>query len=225
MIERDEFVEWAEVHGNFYGSPQAGGRPGVRHEAASRSSTSTCRAGQSIKRKYPEAVLVFVLPPQHGRAGAAAPRAGDRDRGRDPPPDARRPLRDGARGRERTTTWWSTTIVERAYAELESIVSAERCRRGRVDLAAARLSRHRSEAVDTARSKFLSSAPLAAVGRGTVGSTSGGWDEGVAQSRVDRVWVQRYEPRPLGRTTSGSAVGRVLSDGLGEQLMEAGTGP
>ena len=26
--------------------------------------------------------------------------------------------------------------VERAYAELESIVSAERCRRGRVDLAA-----------------------------------------------------------------------------------------
>ena len=31
---------------------------------------------------------------------------------------------------------------------------------------------------------------------------------------VDRVGVQRYEPRPLGRTTSGSAVGWVLSDGL-----------
>ena len=62
MIEQDELVEWAEVHGNFYGSPLS---------AVDRAFSSggiavfdiDVQGGQSIQRRYPEAVLVFVLPP------------------------------------------------------------------------------------------------------------------------------------------------------------------
>ncbi|HSP20400.1 MAG TPA: guanylate kinase, partial [Myxococcaceae bacterium] len=62
MIEHDELVEWAEVHGNFYGSPLS---------AVDRAFSSggiavfdiDVQGGQSIQRRYPEAVLVFVLPP------------------------------------------------------------------------------------------------------------------------------------------------------------------
>ena len=53
----------------------------------------------------------------------------------DPPANARRPLRDGA-GRPSYDYLVVNDDFERAYAELESIVTAERCRRGRVDLAA-----------------------------------------------------------------------------------------
>src|SRR5262249_672059 len=62
MIERDELVEWAEVHGHFYGSPQV-----AVDRAFSTGGIAVfdidVQGGQSIQRRYPEAVLVFVLPP------------------------------------------------------------------------------------------------------------------------------------------------------------------
>ena len=62
MIEQDEFVEWAEVHGYFYGSPQS-----AVDRAFARNGIAVfdidVQGGQAIQRRYPEAVLVFVLPP------------------------------------------------------------------------------------------------------------------------------------------------------------------
>ena len=96
MIERDELVEWAEVHGNFYGSSQA-----AVDRAFSTGGIAVfdvdVQGGQSIQRRYPEAVLVFVRPAEHGRAGAAAPGPRHGGRGRHPAPDARRPVGGGAR--------------------------------------------------------------------------------------------------------------------------------
>jgi guanylate kinase len=73
MIERDELVEWAEVHGNFYGSPQAAvdrafstGRIAVFDVDVQGGRSIQSRAG------VPGA-------PEHGRAGAAAPGAGHRE--------------------------------------------------------------------------------------------------------------------------------------------------
>ena len=69
-------MEWAEVHGNFYGSPQA-----VVDEARATRGIAVfdidVQGGTAIKRKHPEAVLVFILPPSHGGARAAPARAGD----------------------------------------------------------------------------------------------------------------------------------------------------
>jgi len=134
MIERDEFVEWAEVHGNFYGSPRA-----AVDRAFSTGGIALfdidVQGGQSIQRRYPEAVLVFVLPPTMAELERRL-----RERGTESEDAirlrmlaARSELELGARAYDYLVV---NDAVERAYAELESIVTAERSRRGRVDLAA-----------------------------------------------------------------------------------------
>jgi len=131
-IERGEFVEWAEVHGNFYGSLQAP----VDKALATRGLAVfdiDVQGGQAIKLKYPEAILVFVLPPSMEELER-------RLRGRRTDADAtilRRLL--GARSEiERGIASYDYVIVnddfERAYRQLESVVIAERSRRGRVDI-------------------------------------------------------------------------------------------
>ena len=61
-IERGEFVEWAQVHDHFYGSPQS-----VIDQAITQSGVAVfdidVQGGTAIKRKYPDSILVFILPP------------------------------------------------------------------------------------------------------------------------------------------------------------------
>jgi guanylate kinase len=63
MVERGEFAEWAEVHGNRYGTTVAAVRQaleGGRHVLFD----VDYQGGRQIKAKFEkEAVLVFVLPP------------------------------------------------------------------------------------------------------------------------------------------------------------------
>ena len=134
MIERDEFVEWAEVHGNFYGSPQS--------EVDRAFSTGgiavfdiDVQGGQSIQRRHPEAVLVFVLPPSMAELERRLRERGteSEDAIRRRMLAARSELEHGARAYDYLVV---NDSVERAYAELEAIVTAERCRRERVSLAA-----------------------------------------------------------------------------------------
>lgn len=134
MIERDEFVEWAEVHGNFYGSPRA-----AVDRAFSTGGIAVfdidVQGGQSIQRRYPEAVLVFVLPPTMAELERRLRERGteSEDAIRRRMLAARSELELGARAYDYLVV---NDAVEQAYAELESIVTAERSRRERVDLTA-----------------------------------------------------------------------------------------
>ncbi|HVG58314.1 MAG TPA: guanylate kinase [Hyalangium sp.] len=131
-IERSEFVEWAEVHGHFYGSSQS-----VVDEARARKGVAVfdidVQGGQAIKRKHPDAVLVFVLPPSMEELERRL-----RDRKTDSDETIRRRMLAARSEIERGTASYDYIIVnddfERAYQELRSIVVAERRRRGRVDL-------------------------------------------------------------------------------------------
>lgn len=62
MVERDEFFEWASVHGNLYGTS----RPAV-HERLQRGDDVVLeidwQGALQIKRLFEHAVLVFILPP------------------------------------------------------------------------------------------------------------------------------------------------------------------
>ena len=62
MIERDELAEWAEVHGNLYGTPQRN-----FDEAAERREHLVLdidvQGAHQIRERVPEALLVFVIPP------------------------------------------------------------------------------------------------------------------------------------------------------------------
>lgn len=62
MIQRDEFYEYAEVHGNMYGTSAK-----VVEECMSRRLDVTMdidvQGGLNIKRRVPDSVLVFLMPP------------------------------------------------------------------------------------------------------------------------------------------------------------------
>jgi guanylate kinase len=62
MIARDEFFEWAQVHGNLYGTSKAeiesriaGGEDVVLE--------IDWQGALQIKRIFPDAILIFILPP------------------------------------------------------------------------------------------------------------------------------------------------------------------
>jgi len=57
-----ELLEWAEVHGNLYGTPA----PSVAESLAGGVNVILeidIQGGMSVKERFPEAVLIFLLPP------------------------------------------------------------------------------------------------------------------------------------------------------------------
>ncbi len=62
MIASGAFAEWAEVHGNLYGTPKA---PIEEAISSGRSVLLDIdvQGGMAMKRAFPEAVTVFLLPP------------------------------------------------------------------------------------------------------------------------------------------------------------------
>jgi guanylate kinase len=130
-IDKDEMVEWAEVFGHFYGSPQA-----VVDRAKQNGTLAIfdidVQGGAKIKAKHPDTVLVFVLPPSMEELERRL-----RDRKTDSEDViARRMLAarsEVEKGLESYDYLVINDDIELAYRELRAIVTAECQRRGRVD--------------------------------------------------------------------------------------------
>jgi len=62
LVARDELLEYAEVHNNYYGTPSA-------YVAAERSAGADVilkidvQGGRAVKQRMPDAVLIFLQPP------------------------------------------------------------------------------------------------------------------------------------------------------------------
>lgn len=132
MINRGEFVEWAEVHGHFYGSSK-----NVIDTAFSEQGIAVfdidVQGGNSIKRKYPDAVLIFIVPPSMDELERRL-----RHRATDSDDVINRRMLAARAEIERGAQTYDYVIVndqlDEAFDQLKSVVTAERCRRGRVDL-------------------------------------------------------------------------------------------
>jgi guanylate kinase len=64
MIERGEFFEWAEVHGNLYGTS----KPAVQARLERGEDVILeidWQGALQIKKLFPDAVLIFILPPSY----------------------------------------------------------------------------------------------------------------------------------------------------------------
>lgn len=130
-IEAGDFVEWAEVHGHFYGSPRA-----VVDRAFANRSLAVfdidVQGGNAIKRRFPDAILVFILPPSIGELERRL-----KGRKTDSEDVIRSRMLAARAEMERGLQSYDYVIVnddvESAYARLFSIVVAESLRRGRVD--------------------------------------------------------------------------------------------
>jgi guanylate kinase len=62
MVENDELLEWAEVYGNFYGTP----RRYVQNQLDSGMDVVLeidIQGAMQIKKKFPQGVFIYVVPP------------------------------------------------------------------------------------------------------------------------------------------------------------------
>lgn len=136
-IEAGEFLEWAEVHGHFYGSPIAVVRDAEEKDGIAVFDIDV-QGGQAIKRKFPEAVLVFILPPSMEELERRL-----RDRKTDSEETIRRRLLGARSEIERGVVSYDYVIInddfDRAFTDLRSVLVAEGCRRERVDLSKLKL--------------------------------------------------------------------------------------
>jgi len=62
LRDEDGFLEWAEVHGNWYGTPRDSVRAAL---AAGRDVVLKIdvQGAETVKKKVPEALLIFLVPP------------------------------------------------------------------------------------------------------------------------------------------------------------------
>ncbi len=144
MINGDEFIEWAEVHGNFYGSSWAGVDQSKRTNGVVLFDIDV-QGGSAIKRKYTDAVLVFILPPSIDELERRL-----RGRGTDSDDVIHRRMLAAQKEIEQGTVSYDYLVINdqltQASDHLRSIVTAERCRASRVDLARLGLKRSESKA-------------------------------------------------------------------------------
>jgi guanylate kinase len=132
MIERGEFLEWANVYGHFYGTSatqveteRAAGRDLVLE--------IDVQGAESIRRKVPDLVSVFILPPSFDllRERLLA-------RGTDSPADLERRLR-GAASEVGQYRYFQYVIlnddINRASQQLGAVIYAERARCERQEIA------------------------------------------------------------------------------------------
>jgi guanylate kinase len=132
MAAADAFLEKAEVHGHWYGTPRS-----VVAEARANDALALfdidVQGGEQIKAQHPEAVRVLVLPPSLEELERRL-----RSRSTDDEPTVRRRMDAARREVSRALKyeyWVVNDDVERAAADLSAIVRAEECRAGRRDLA------------------------------------------------------------------------------------------
>lgn len=139
MVDEGRFAEWAEVHGNFYGTSvseleraKQEGKSGILFDV-------DYQGARQIKAKLPEAIGIFILPPSMQELER-------RLRGRASDDDATIARRFAKAKEEIEHYPFFDYIVrndelQRALAELYGIVHAERCRRHRMAMAAETLLR------------------------------------------------------------------------------------
>src|SRR5690554_4035803 len=123
LRDRGEFLEWAEVHDNYYGTSKSW----IREQIAAGSDIVLeidWQGAQQVRRAFPDAVGIFVLPPSFDALEARL-----RSRGTDSEDVIARRLL-GARGEMRHVGEFDYVILndalEEAIADLIAIVRASR---------------------------------------------------------------------------------------------------
>jgi guanylate kinase len=131
MRDRDEFAEWATVHGHLYGTPARAIEGALRRGLDILLDIDTHGARQ-LRQRYPEAVSVFIMAPSMAELEARL-----RERKSDAPGEIERRL---SRAREEIAAWrqYEYLIINRdvkdAVDQLATIIQAERCRTSRLIL-------------------------------------------------------------------------------------------
>ncbi len=131
MVDARKFVEWAEVHGQLYGTSANLLNKAIEAEKDVVLEVDV-KGGTQIKKNYPQAVLVFLLPPswQELEKRLRSRRTEDYERVKERIKQAKKEI-DYA-------PYYDYSIINddinRALDDLIAIIRAERCRMNRVPL-------------------------------------------------------------------------------------------
>ena len=130
MVERGEFLEWASVFGNYYGTHR-GILESARIQGKDLVLDIDVQGARQLKDKIPEAVTVFILAPSRQVLEHRL-----RSRGEDRDEVIARRLRDAAE-EIRNYEAYDYVLINRDLAQsdavLSAIVCAERARRTRIE--------------------------------------------------------------------------------------------
>jgi guanylate kinase len=133
MRDRGDLLEWAQVHGNYYGTPRKPVEQSLARGEDMMFDIDWQGTKQIVEKMRKDVVSVFILPPSMAELKARLER-----RAEDTPDVIERRLRNA---REEIAQWEAYDYVlvnddlDRTFGELKSILAAERLRRERqVDL-------------------------------------------------------------------------------------------
>ena len=129
MITAGEFAEWAEVHGNHYGTAIKS-LDEYRTRGIDVILDIDCQGARQLKERYGDGVFIFILPPSfHELRRRLDSRNSDSDEVKE------RRIRNAA-DEIRESRWYDYIIVNdlfsKAVEELKSVLIAEQCRTLRV---------------------------------------------------------------------------------------------
>lgn len=130
LVKADQFLEWAEVHGNMYGTCM------TEYEAAGRDGVDLLldvdvQGARQVRKRFPDAVSVFVLPPSFGVLERRLRTRGPEDEG-----SLRTRLTNAQREMQQYGDYQYAIInhdIEESVRALEAVVRAARSRTSRVD--------------------------------------------------------------------------------------------
>ena len=129
-IAADEFLEWAEVFGNYYGTHESE-LDRARQQGRDLVLDIDVQGARQLKEKIPDAVSIFILAPSRAELEKRL-----RSRDEDSEETIQRRLREAAEEIRNYGTYDYVLVnddVESSIANLVSIVRAERVRRGRME--------------------------------------------------------------------------------------------
>ena len=129
MRDRGDLLEWAQVHGNFYGTPRKPVERALARGEDMMFDIDWQGTRQIVEKMRQDAVTVFILPPSMSELKARLER-----RAEDTPEVIERRLRNA---RDEIAQWESYDYVlvnddlNRTFRDLKSVLDAERLRRER----------------------------------------------------------------------------------------------
>jgi guanylate kinase len=125
MIAGNEFLEWAKVHDNYYGTPCSPVREALK-QGKDVLLEIDIQGGLQVKKKIPEAVLIFLLPPSWTELKARL-----NGRGSETPKEVKKRLQNAV-NEIRMLSLYDYVIVndrvEQAVDRIQAIIAAEKCR-------------------------------------------------------------------------------------------------
>ncbi len=127
MLKQGEFLEWAGVYGNHYGVPRGSVRD-VLEGGRDAIIKVDVQGAATIKRKLPEAVFIFLVPPSMQELVTRL-----KQRDTESPGDIAMRFNLAADEIKRLSLFDYVVVnppgeIDRAVADIRAIITAERCR-------------------------------------------------------------------------------------------------